>query len=243
MNVAIDIGNTSIKKSLFLNNKLSKITFLNYNKKDLNPLIKFLEKDLINRKNIYICSVVPEVNKFINKYFINLKSKIYYINKQKLDFLVEKKVDLDQVGSDRIINVLGVNNIYKKYQNYLIIDLGTATTLDVVINKKYSGGVILPGLKTSYSNLISLASGIKKINFKKHYNLIGTNTEEALLAGYNTGYKLMIESYISKLNKFFNKKFKVVFTGGYANNVLHNNKHFIFRDDLTLLGILYYSQL
>ena len=115
MNVAIDIGNTSIKKSLFLNNKLSKITFLNYNKKDLNPLIKFLKKDIINCKDIYICSVVPEVNKFINKYFIKLKSKVYYINKQKLGFLVEKKVDLDQVGSDRIINVLGVNNIYKKY--------------------------------------------------------------------------------------------------------------------------------
>ena len=243
MNLAIDIGNTSIKKCFFLDNRLRKTSFLNYNKKKLNLLMQFLKTDFFSSDNIYICSVVPEVNKYIIKYFKKLKSKIHFINKQKINFIVDKRVDLEQVGSDRVINVLSVNNLYNSFKNYLIIDLGTATTIDVVINNQYSGGVILPGLKASYSNLIDLASGIKGINFKKNSNLIGRNTQDALLAGFNTGYKLMIESYINKLNKKLKKKFKVIFTGGYANNVLHNNKNFIFRDDLTLLGILYYSQL
>ena len=243
MNLAIDIGNTSIKKCFFLNNKSSKASFLNYNKKKLNLLMQFIKTDFTTSDKIYICSVVPEVNKHVIKYFKKLKSKIHFINKQKINFIIDKRVDLEQVGSDRVINVLSVNNIYNRFKNYLIIDLGTATTIDVVLNNKYSGGVILPGLKASYSNLIDLASGIKEISFKKNANLIGRNTQEALLAGYNTGYKLMIESYIDKLNKKFKKRFKVIFTGGYANNVLHNNKNFIFRDDLTLLGILYYSQL
>ena len=42
----------------------------------------------------------------------------------------------------------------KNLKNCLIIDFGTATTFDIVMNGVYEGGVIAPGVKLSMKNLI-----------------------------------------------------------------------------------------
>ena len=62
--------------------------------------------------------------------------------------------------------------------------MGTATTLDIVKKNKYFGGVILPGLTTSYANLVDLASGIKKIKLENSNKVFGKNTKDALLSGF-----------------------------------------------------------
>ena len=238
MNLAIDIGNTSIKKASFLDSKLNKITYINYSKKKLDKLLSSFKKDFKKYNEIYICSVVPELNVLIKKKIPT--SNVFFINKNFLKSLVHKNVNLKQLGIDRLINVLGSNKLYPKSKNLIIIDLGTATTLDLIVKNKYYGGVILPGLKTSYSNLISLASGIQSINFHEHNDVIGKDTKSALLSGYNTGYKLMINSYIKMLTSKYKLRFKVIFTGGYASNIINKKNSYIYREDLTLLGITQY---
>ena len=123
------------------------------------------------------------------------------------------------MGIDRLINVLSVNRIYPKNKNFIIIDLGTATTLDLIINSQYFGGAILPGLKTSYANLISLASGINSISFQELNDVIGKDTKGALLSGFNTGYKLMIEAYIKKLISIYKLRFNRLNLNDFPNNV------------------------
>ena len=103
--------------------------------------------------------------------------------------------------------------------------------------------IFLPGVKTSYTNLIDLASGIKEIKFQQSKKIIGKDTKGALLAGYNTGYKLLIEAYIQLLQNKYHNKFKVIFTGGYASNTLNKQSKFTYKEDITLLGISYYSSL
>ena len=49
------------------------------------------------------------------------------------------------MGSDRIANAIGSN----KKQKLFIIDFGTATTFDIIINGIYDGGVIAPGVDLS----------------------------------------------------------------------------------------------
>tara|TARA_B100000579_G_scaffold436906_1_gene464415 strand:- start:5019 stop:5747 length:729 start_codon:yes stop_codon:yes gene_type:complete len=240
MNLAIDIGNTSLKKASFSISKLGKIRHINYSKNNFNKLLSSLKTDLDKYDNIYICSVVPELDIFIKKLS---KSKIHFINKVLLKSYVHKTVNLKQLGIDRLINVLSVNRIYPKNKNFIIIDLGTATTIDLIINSQYFGGVILPGIKTSYANLISLASNIKSISFQELNDVIGKDTKGALLSGFNTGYKLMIESYIKKLTSTYKFRFKVIFTGGYASNILNKQTKYIYKEDLTLLGIAHYHNL
>ena len=120
----------------------------------------------------------------------------------------------------------------------IIADIENA--LDIIINKKYYGGVILPGLTTSYENLISLASGIKNMKFSNKYSIIGKNTNQALMSGFNVGYKTRIEASIKLINTTYKRNFKVIFTGGYATSIDYKKTNFIYREDLTLLGIFFY---
>ncbi len=240
MNLLVDIGNTSIKFSSFVDNNLIKISQIKYSKKDLKSVILFFKNKLKTHNKIYICSVVSEIDKFIIKNLKFHRSCLFFINKKKLSHLVHKTVNLRQLGNDRIINVLSAINIYPKSKFFIIVDLGTATTLDIIINRKYYGGVILPGLATSYENLISLASGIKNMKFSNKYSVIGKNTNQALMSGFNVGYKIMIESYIKLIKTTYKRNFKVIFTGGYANSIDYKKTNFIYREDLTLLGIFFY---
>ena len=242
MNLAIDIGNTSIKKAIFLKNSMGSTRKIKYSKEKLSEIKAFFSKDLQKYKNISICSVVPEVDKYIKKTFSN-KKNFYFIQKRFLKSFVHSSVNLQQLGIDRIINVLSINQLFPNKEDFIIIDLGTATTLDIVKKNKYFGGVILPGLTTSYANLVDLASGIKKIKLENSDKVFGKNTKDALLSGFNTGYKTMIEGYIKIIKRKFNTNFKVIFTGGYASNVLNNQKQYLYKEDLTLLGISLYHQI
>ncbi len=199
MNLAIDIGNTSIKKAIFLKNSMGSTRKIKYSKEKLIEIKAFFSKDLQKFKNISICSVVPEVDKYIRKTFSN-KKNFYFIQKRFLKSYVHSSVNLQQLGIDRIINVLSINHLFPNKEDFIIIDLGTATTLDIVKKNKYFGGVILPGLTTSYANLVDLASGIKNIKLENSDKVFGKNTKDALLSGFNTGYKTMIED-ISKSSK------------------------------------------
>ena len=138
MNLAIDIGNTSIKKAIFLKNSMGSTRKIKYSKEKLSEIKAFFSKDLQKYKNISICSVVPEVDKYIKKTFSN-KKNFYFIQKRFLKSFVHSSVNLQQLGIDRIINVLSINHLFPNKEDFIIIDLGTATTLDIVKKNKYFG--------------------------------------------------------------------------------------------------------
>ena len=53
----------------------------------------------------------------------------------------------------------------------------------------------------------------------------------------------MIEAYIKKLISIYKLRFKVIFTGGYASNILNKQTKYLYKEDLTLLGIAHYHNL
>jgi len=122
----------------------------------------------------------------------------------------------NQVGSDRIANSVGV---YKKYKtNCIVLDFGTATTFDVVTKKGiYNGGIIAPGVNLSIKSLTNSADQIPNFYIKKQKKIIGKNTLEALRSGFYWGYSGLINNIILKIEKETKKKYKIIFTGGYAN--------------------------
>ena len=99
MNLAIDIGNTSIKKAAFSVNSIGSIHKIKYSKEKLSEIKAFFSKDLKKYKNIFICSVVPEVYKYIRKTFSN-KKNFYFIQKRFLKSFVHSSVNLQQLGID-----------------------------------------------------------------------------------------------------------------------------------------------
>ena len=180
---------------------------------------------------------MPEIlNKFSILFKSSFNKKIIEIKKLKLDKLIDIKVNKKQVGSDRLANSISVID---KTNNYIIIDFGTATTFDVIIKKKYLGGIISPGINLSLNTLTSRASLIPEINLKKISNVIGKNTNEAVRSGFYWGYAGLIDNIIKLIKRQTKSDFKVILTGGLANLYKNSiNTKCKVDKDLTIKGII-----
>ena len=236
-----DIGNTETKIFLF-NEKLKlkkkwSISTISLTNTYLDSKIKLTLIEILKIKKILFSSVVPNAFQLIKKFLIkkNKKLKIYELKQIDLKKLIKLKVNRKQVGSDRIANAIGVTNNNK---NYIVIDFGTATTFDVIIDKTYLGGVIAPGVKLSLENLSNKASLIPKIKLSKISNVIGTNTSEAVKSGFFWGYLGLIDNIIKLIKKQSRKQFKIVLTGGLSHLFKNTIKgKSVIEKDLTITGL------
>ena len=208
----IEIKTFKIKKIIYFNSNY--ISSKNFLKKKLK---KILKKEPINKIALF-SSVVPSYQLILKKFLKkNYKIKLKEIKEKAINKIVKINIkNKNQVGSDRIANAAGV---YKKYKvNCIVLDFGTATTFDVVTKKGiYNGGVIAPGLNLSIISLSSSADQIPIFSIKKQKKVIGKNTVEALRSGFYWGYSGLINNIILKIENETKKKYKIIFTGGYAD--------------------------
>ena len=241
-----DIGNTITKICLIETENLKVKKIIYFNSKDitsLNSLKKNLKK-IIKKKSIYKVSLFSSV---VPKYQLILKKFLKRVYKIKLREIKEKSINKiikiniknkKQVGSDRIANAVGA---YKKHKvNCIVLDFGTATTFDVVTKSGvYNGGVIAPGVNLSIKSLSNSADQIPTFSIKKQKKVIGKNTIEALYSGFYWGYSGLINNIISKIEKETKKKYKIVFTGGYANLFKTSiTRPFTIDKNITIKGII-----
>jgi len=224
MNILIgDIGNTITKISLVEIKTLKVKNIFYFNSKDIGSekLIKKKLKRLIDIKLInkiaLFSSVVPKYQSLLTKLLKKLYNiKLIEIKNLNLNKIVKINIkNKNQVGSDRIANAVGV---YKKYKcNCIVLDFGTATTFDVINkNGSYNGGVIAPGVNLSIKTLSDYADQIPLFSLKRQKKIIGKNTIDALRSGFYWGYIGLINNIIMKIEQETNKKYKIIFTGGYA---------------------------
>lgn len=151
-------------------------------------------------------------------------------------------IDLDDprtLGADRALNALAA---HRKYAGDLIvIDFGTATTLDVVdYTGAYKGGVIAPGPNLSLEALVNNTAKLPRIAIEqpRSASVIGRNTEDAMLSGLFWGYVSMLEGLVARIRAEIGRPTKVIATGGLA--VLFGGQDALFDAvdiDLTLDGL------
>ena len=247
MNVLIgDIGNTITKICLaeIKNLKVKKIIYFNSNNIFSKNLLKKELKKIIKNKSInkiaLFSSVVPKYQLILKKLLKKVyKIKLIEIKEKNINKIIKININnKSQVGSDRIANAVGV---YKKYKtNCIVLDFGTATTFDVVTkNGVYNGGVIAPGVNLSKQILSSSADQIPIFLIKKQKKIIGKNTIEALRSGFYWGYSGLINNIILKIEKETKKKYKIIFTGGYANLFKTSIiRSFTIDKNITIRGII-----
>ena len=198
-----------------------------------NPLIK---EGLI--EGAIICSVVPEITNSVSE------ATSRFISKDVLTVgpgvKTGLKVNIDnpkELGPDRIANSIG--GYSKASSEVIVVDLGTATTFDIVNTKKeYLGGSIAPGIKISLDALTSKTSSLKSVELETPKNVIGKNTYEAIQSGLILGHTSMIDSMIEKkiLESGLNPK---IFVTGGLGKILHPllNIKSKYQEDLTLDGL------
>jgi type III pantothenate kinase len=241
-----DIGNSETKIYLVgSNNVIIKNISLPTNKinnKNLKLKFKSLTKSFYRIEKVLFCSVVPKSFKQIKKFLSNkTKKKCYEVKDLKLKSLIKINVIYKQVGSDRLTNAISLSN---NKDNFIILDLGTATTFDVIIKKTYKGGIIAPGIKISLNTLSDKATLIPQINLKKIKKVLGNDTVSAVRSGFFWGYAGLIDNIIYLIKKETKKSFKLVITGGFSDLFKKSIKNkFIHNKDITIKGLIKISKL
>ena len=187
-------------------------------------------------EKILFCSVVPFAYKIIKKFFFKkYKSKCIELKELKISNYIRLKVNKKQIGSDRIANAIGVMN---GKDNFIVIDLGSATTFDIIQKSSYVGGVIAPGIELSLNNLSAKASLIPNVKFMKMSKVIGKNTISSVRSGFYWGYIGLIDNIIKLIKLETNRKYKIILTGGLSYLFKKKINHkIIINKNVTFLGL------
>ncbi|MDD4000647.1 MAG: type III pantothenate kinase, partial [Bacilli bacterium] len=165
---------------------------------------------------VIIASVVPGLDiifeKMINKY---LGLEALFVGPGVKSGIHIRTDNPKQLGSDILVGVVAA--YYKYGAPAIIIDMGTAITLFYVDeDKELHGGVIVPGIRTSYAGLFSKTSRLEEVRPEKPLNVIGKDTVTCIQSGMLYGTTSMLDGLIRKMKKEIGKNAVVVLTGGEA---------------------------
>jgi type III pantothenate kinase len=149
-----------------------------------------------------------------------------------------------EVGADRVVNAVAAIDRYGA--PVVVVDFGTATTVDVVGPAgAYLGGMIAPGLEVSMDGLVGHTAALRRVELVAPPQAIGRNTVTAIQSGLLYGHAGMIDRAIDMITAEIEARPAVVATGGLAPVVAPLCRTEIVVDDsLTLdgLGIIYRRQ-
>jgi len=143
-----------------------------------------------------------------------------------------------EVGADRIVNGVAA------YQAFggpvLVVDFGTATTIDVVdAEGGYLGGTISPGLETSAEALFAKAARLSKVDLEDPGTVIGRNTRSSVQAGLLLGEAAKVDGLVRMTWRELGVETRVVATGGLAERIAPLCETITDVDpDLTLKGLM-----
>lgn len=121
----------------------------------------------------------------------------------------------EEVGVDRVVDSWCA--LQKFDAPLVVVDIGTATTFDVVgPDGDYQGGIILPGLELGAEALFRRTALLPQVTVKKPPSVIGKNTVDCIRSGLYFGWLEMIQGLVSRVKAEFSGKVTVVTTGGLA---------------------------
>lgn len=234
MNIVIDIGNSSSKAGIFSNS--GELVFKNtYPELNVDEVLK-LRNDH-KEVNYGIFSSVKEVSqRFVDAIKSKLDRLIILDENTPLP-LIDRYQTPETLGKDRIAAAAGAIFSYPD-QDILIIDAGTAMTIDFVNRRKeFIGGIISPGLEMRFKALNYYTSKLPLLQTTDIEGITGKSTEEAITLGVQNGIIFEIEEYIEKYSKHYDKLITVI-TGGDAEFLAKRLKNPIFvKLDLVLTGL------
>ncbi len=252
MLLALDIGNTNIAFGIFeeetLRAKWSIATDLNKTADEYAVLLlNLLPQESLALSDIdhtVICSVVPPLDPVIDELSQRYLRTSPLVVSPGIKTGVRLGIDNPrEVGADRVVNAAAAHRIYSG--PIIIIDFGTATTLDAISEDgDYLGGAIAPGIGIAAEALFTRASKLPRIELIPPEHAIGRNTVTAMQSGVMFGYVGLVESLVSRIRQELGGKVKVVATGGLAYVIAKETKVIDeVNPNLTLLGLRFIHEM
>ncbi|WP_433682134.1 type III pantothenate kinase [Nocardia sp. CA-119907] len=106
-----------------------------------------------------------------------------------------------EIGADRIVNTLAAHHRFGTAA--IVVDFGTATTVDLVSAKgEFLGGVLAPGVEISSEALIERAA-LRRVELARPRSVVGKNTVEAIQSGAIFGFAGLVDGLIDRIRDEF----------------------------------------
>ncbi|HCM46981.1 MAG TPA: pantothenate kinase [Colwellia sp.] len=211
MILLIDIGNSRTKYVLLIDGKLLATTQLN--NKDFTAA--YFEENFCRVCRVIVANVAKsaltnELEHWCATHKISFK-QVY--SEQQKKALTSAYQEPTTLGIDRWLALLGTIRLYPK-ENILIIDAGTATTVDFLAkNGQHQGGWILAGVNALFNSILS-HSTLVRAESKTVANLaFGTNTSDNVNNACWAATLGMVEQAIEQAQQLGNVD-RIILTGG-----------------------------
>lgn len=141
------------------------------------------------------------------------------------------------LGADRLCNIIALREC--GYSDAIVIDMGTATTFDVLKDGGFEGGLIIPGISASMDVLTEKAARLTPVSIEWPDKVIANDTDDAIRAGLLYGFMAELEALVGKIKAEMGKENVPVFaTGGWGKTIVGRTEVIDKYDPyLTLRGI------
>ena len=219
--LAVDVGNSRIKIGLFEASNTSQLTTFAVLPECVDfhsiPLNTSVDWDAIfgsldrttNLRSVIVGSNQHGVDRVVAEWPEWLAQPIVMRDAESLTLDVE--VDEPQrVGLDRLLNAVAANVVRDSGQAAIVVDCGTATTVDLVSSAgSFCGGAILPGFTLCARALNQYTEVLPLISMDELFDLppsedchpvLGSNTQAAIMSGVFWGQIGAVRELIARLS-------------------------------------------
>jgi len=171
-------------------------------------------------RGVVISSVVPNLTSvFSDMASRHLKTDPLIVSSETDTGLVILYDTPRTVGADRICNAVG--GVARHGAPLVVVDFGTATTFDVISEKKeYLGGMICLGLRGAAQELHRVAAKLPRVDLVFPDSVVGRNTETSIQSGIMWGTSIMVDGLVNAIAAELGvPDLRAVATGGMAELV------------------------
>lgn len=220
MKLLIDVGNSYCKYVIYQNDTFSTVNIV----QTLQVNQQWLEKNFTCLEQCLVSNVSHEsFNNIVTSWCESNDINYCFIESEAERFNVQCAYDDPSTfGVDRWLGLLGAEKLFPQ-QASLIVDSGTATTIDLLSSTgKHQGGWILPGIDLMFSSVINNTDKVFATPKKIEKIRFASNTSDAVNQANWAATLGCITSAMSTANQHYlqpNESLNVILTGGNAQQL------------------------
>lgn len=189
INLCIDIGNTSTKAAIYKNGKE----------------VEYIKPFAAAHFQKLVHTYSPRI--LVSKTGSNPDLEVLLSKEHFLSDTTLLPIELDYktphtLGRDRIAAAVGAFSLQPNVP-WLIIDLGTCLTIDLLASATFSGGLISPGVQMRFKAMHEFTAGLPLVQMDYMATFPGQSTAESMQVGVCQGIAYEIKGYVNQMNTRF----------------------------------------